>query len=51
MKNKKKPEKKLAANSDSEKLAKYASAPFFKERDKKAAEFLQKHSIPSKFLK
>ena len=38
-------------NIDNEELAKYAKAPYFKEKDKKAAAFLKKHPIPEKFLK
>jgi hypothetical protein len=52
MNNKKNLEKKLAtADRNSEKLAKYANAPYFKEKNRKAAEFLKKHPIPEKFLK
>ena len=51
MKNKKTTSKPLTDSSENEKLAKYANAPYFKKKDKKAAAFLQKHPIPAKFLK
>lgn len=51
MKNKKIATKMLIANNEEGKLAKYANAPYFKKKDKKAAAFLQKHPIPEKFLK
>jgi len=40
-----------AKHIDGEQLAKYAKAPYFKEKDKKAAAFLKKHPIPEKLLK
>jgi hypothetical protein len=51
MKNKKNSEKHSSGASSSEKLDKYSSAPYFKKKDKKAVEFLQKHPLPAKFLK
>jgi hypothetical protein len=51
MKNKKNPEKGLTENSKPEKLAKYANAPYFKEKDRKAVEFLRKHPLPGNLLK
>jgi hypothetical protein len=51
LKNKKSIEKPHIGSSGSDKLAKYASAPYFRKKDKKAAEFLQKHPVPAKFLK
>jgi hypothetical protein len=51
MKNKKGLEKRAADDSSTEKLAKYAKAPYFTKKDKKAVEFLQKHPVPAKFLK
>jgi hypothetical protein len=51
MKNKKGLEKRAVDDSSTEKLAKYAKAPYFTKKDKKAVEFLQKHPIPAKFLK
>jgi hypothetical protein len=51
MKNKKGLEKRVVADSNTEKLAKYAKTPYFAKKDKKAAEFLQKHPVPTKFLK
>ena len=40
-----------AKHIDGDQLAKYAKAPYFKEKDKKAAAFLKKHPIPEKFIK
>jgi hypothetical protein len=51
MKNKKGSEKRAVDDSSTEKLAKYAKAPYFAKKDKKAAEFLQKHPVPAKFLR
>jgi hypothetical protein len=51
MENKKGPEKGAVTDSSREKLAKYAKAPYFTKKDKKATEFLQKHPVPAKFLK
>lgn len=51
MKNKKGLEKRAVKDSGTEKLAKYAKAPYFTEKDKKAVEFLQKHPVPTKLLK
>jgi hypothetical protein len=51
MKNKKGPGKRAVDDSSREKLAKYAKAPYFTKKDKKAVDFLQKHPIPAKFLK
>jgi hypothetical protein len=51
LKNKKITGKPLMESSGSDKLAKYASAPYFRKKDKKAVEFLQKHPVPAKFLK
>jgi hypothetical protein len=51
MKNKKGLEKRTAEDGSAEKLAKYSKAPYFTKKDKKAADFLQKHPIPAKFLK
>jgi hypothetical protein len=44
-------DKPFAENSEAGRLAKYAKAAYFLEKDKKASEFLKKHPIPSKFLK
>jgi len=51
MKNNKKSDKFLIENNQPEKLAKYANAPYFKEKDKKAVEFLRSHPVPAKLLK
>lgn len=51
MKNKNTSGKPLSGKVETEKLAKYASAPYFKKKDKKATEFLQKHPVPIKLLK
>ncbi|MEP7374619.1 MAG: hypothetical protein ABI675_14590 [Chitinophagaceae bacterium] len=47
----KKPLKPAMGSEGSEKIAEYARASYFKEKDKKAAAFLKKHPIPGKFLK
>ena len=38
-------------NIEEEGVARYAKASYFREKDKRAAEFLKKHPIPAKFLK
>jgi len=51
MKNKKSLEKRAVNDNSADKLAKYAKAPYFAKKDKKAAEFLKKHPVSAKFLK
>jgi hypothetical protein len=51
MKNRKSIEKRAVDDGSTETPAKYAKAPYFTKKDKKAVEFLQKHPIPAKFLK
>jgi hypothetical protein len=49
-KNKKKLSKPGENNAEGGDFAKYAKASYFKEKDKKASDFLKKHPIPGKFL-
>ena len=51
MKNKKGLGKRAVDDSSTEKLAKYAKAPYLTKKYKKAVEFLPKHPIPAKLLK
>jgi len=36
--------------TEGDKISRYAKASYFREKDKKAMEFLKKHPLPSKFL-
>lgn len=51
LKNIKKPVKQPGENTDGDKVSRYTKAFYFREKDRKAAEFLKKHPIPGKFLK
>ncbi len=44
----KKPIKAVVEPTDAEKVALYAKAPYFHEKDKKAIAFLKKHPLPLK---
>jgi hypothetical protein len=46
-----KPSKPELENAEVDAVARYSKAPYFKEKDRKAIEFLKKHPIPAKFLK
>ncbi len=37
-------------NPEAEKVARYSKASYFREKDRKAIEFLKKNPIPAKFL-
>jgi hypothetical protein len=37
--------------TDTDQLNKYSQSSYFKDKDKKAIEFLKKHPIPEKLLK
>ena len=51
LKNIRKPVKPQVENSEGEKVSRYTKASYFREKDKKAIEFLKKHPIPGKFVK
>ena len=51
LKNIKKPVKPPVENSEGDKVSLYTKASYFREKDRRAAEFLKKHPIPGKFLK
>jgi hypothetical protein len=46
-----KPSKLSVENTTGEKVSRYAKSSYFREKDRKAAEFLKKHPVPAKFLK
>ncbi|MBX2923237.1 MAG: hypothetical protein KF746_13640 [Chitinophagaceae bacterium] len=48
--NKDKLNKAAIESRDEEKMAKYAGASYFREKDKKAKKFLKDHPVPAKFL-
>lgn len=37
--------------TEGEKIARYAKSSYFREKDRKAVEFLKKHPLPSKFAR
>lgn len=46
-----KPSKSTVKKTDRENVARYSKSSYFQEKDRKAIEFLEKHPLPSKFLK
>jgi hypothetical protein len=46
-----KPSNLSVENIEAEKIARYARSSYFRKKDKKAAEFLKKHPVPTKFSK
>ncbi len=45
-----KPSKSSIENPEDERVARYTKASYFREKDRKATEFLKKNPIPAKFL-